>query len=54
MNEKCEHCEEAGAVRRNEIKGEPVLCDDCYLAYDDKTGYCSLDCCITGKCDESC
>lgn len=30
------------------------LCDACFEAYDNKTGYCSLDCCISGSCDESC
>jgi hypothetical protein len=30
------------------------LCAECAEAYDNKTGYCSLECCITGRCDESC
>lgn len=30
------------------------LCDECLEAYDNKTGHCSLDCCILGQCDESC
>jgi hypothetical protein len=30
------------------------LCDECADAYDNKTGYCSLYCCVTGNCDESC
>lgn len=31
-----------------------ILCDDCIDAYDNRTGHCSLDCCISGHCDESC
>lgn len=31
-----------------------ILCNDCIGKYDDKTGYCSLDCCISNNCDESC
>lgn len=54
MNEiKCDHCGDP-ATERKDLKGAPVLCDECYAAYDNKTGYCSLECCISGKCDESC
>lgn len=51
---KCEHCEEEGAQKRNDLMGSPVLCWECYTAYDNKTGHCSLACCISGECDESC
>jgi hypothetical protein len=30
------------------------ICDDCLDNYDNKTGYCSVDCMITGMCDETC
>lgn len=30
------------------------LCIDCNNRYDNKTGYCSLDCCLGYGCDESC
>ena len=34
-----------------------TLCSACANQYDengDKTGYCSLECCINGRCDETC
>ena len=30
------------------------ICKDCLDNYEDKTGYCSVHCRITGVCDESC
>lgn len=30
------------------------LCYDCNEKYNDETGYCSLNCCLGGQCDESC
>jgi hypothetical protein len=30
------------------------LCPECDAKYDNKTGYCSLDCCLGGGCDGSC
>lgn len=30
------------------------LCDECNEIYDNITGYCSLECCLGGGCDESC
>lgn len=32
----------------------PPLCMKCDAIYDNKTGYCSLDCCLGGGCDQSC
>ena len=54
---RCEWCEE--------IKEDVVLNKDCnkYLYNDcvdiynkgeDKTGYCSFDCIMSGRCDETC
>jgi len=30
------------------------LCSDCNEKYDNKTGYCSLNCCLGGGCDQTC
>lgn len=30
------------------------LCEDCENAYENQTGYCSLECCLGGGCDQSC
>lgn len=30
------------------------LCKDCDDDYNNITGYCSLDCCLTGVCDGAC
>lgn len=30
------------------------LCEKCEDEFEDKTGYCSLDCCLGGGCDYSC
>ena len=30
------------------------LCKECENKYDNKTGHCSLDCCLGLGCDESC
>lgn len=30
------------------------LCSECADIYDNKTGYCSLHCCLGGECDGSC
>lgn len=49
----CDHCEEQCdnvSVQYRNYK----LCDDCNDKYDDKTGFCSLYCCVTGTCDEVC
>lgn len=31
-----------------------ILCDDCINSYENKTGHCSIDCCLSGRCDDSC
>ncbi len=31
-----------------------LLCINCNATYENKTGYCSLDCCLSGHCDDSC
>ena len=30
------------------------LCEECNESYNDKTGYCSLSCCLGYGCDDSC
>lgn len=30
------------------------LCKGCINNHDNKTGYCSMDCCLGGGCDGSC
>lgn len=47
----CAYCQ-APAQEENEFS--VPLCKECTEAYDDKTGYCSLECCISGNCDGSC
>jgi len=50
---KCEYCEEL-TLNGKEYPYNCILCDECQEKYDNKTGYCSLDCCILGHCDSSC
>ncbi|WP_295677364.1 hypothetical protein [uncultured Empedobacter sp.] len=30
------------------------LCDSCNDVFEDKTGYCSLSCCLGNGCDQTC
>jgi hypothetical protein len=53
-DKKCAYCDAENAEKREDLKCDPILCDECYAAYDDRTGFCSLDCCISGHCDDSC
>lgn len=46
----CDYCGEPAIVQGYTYN----LCDFCAKVYDNKTDYCSLDCCITGVCDGSC
>lgn len=48
----CEYCGSFEDVT-NEFK-HFKLCGECNETYDDKTGYCSLYCCIENRCDDSC
>ncbi len=48
----CDYCGEVEETINS--VAEHMLCDECESIYDDKTGYCSLDCCMSGKCDGSC
>lgn len=60
---KCYHCEEPTANTKASTEKDTywvqgvILCDDCIESYCDngnRTGFCSLGCCISGQCDESC
>ncbi len=48
----CQGCDKKTELT-NEFGGYQ-LCDECNSIYDDKTGYCSLNCCLGGSCDDSC
>lgn len=51
---ECEICEKD--KQESEIYGSVhyVVCLDCEESLENKTGYCSLYCRMTGECDESC
>jgi hypothetical protein len=52
FNKWCKGCEE-WTNKYGEQSGND-LCEECDRKYDNKTGYCSLSCCLGGGCDESC
>ena len=52
LGPSCEWCNSYDDVT-NEYKWY-MLCGSCNEAYDDKSGFCSLDCCIENRCDGSC
>ena len=49
---RCEYCEDEG--KKLFRTDRYLLCEDCSDKYDNKTGYCSLYCCVSGHCDGSC
>ena len=52
---KCENCESVFTKSENPDYLKFDLCDECKKNYDgDKTGYCSLSCCMGNGCDGSC
>lgn len=56
---KCHYCEDNIVTPDDEKMCKTMgltysLCNECLLEYDNKTGHCSLRCCISGQCDESC
>jgi len=59
VDRKCDYCED-NVVTDEDKKAckqmgiNAMLCADCLGEYDNKTGHCSLQCCISGCCDESC
>jgi hypothetical protein len=55
---KCMCCEEETDNKIGDCgQDRLLLCNDCCEGYNQNgntTGYCSLDCCVTGRCDHSC
>ena len=52
---KCEVCEKSYKVRDLFVNnGDYCICDDCESGLEDKTGYCSLNCRLSGFCDQTC
>lgn len=49
----CEYCDKE-FVPEYYYHKEYNICDDCLDSKEDKTGYCSATCRITGSCDDSC
>jgi hypothetical protein len=53
MAKICIYCEEE--IKQDyESSNNIGLCEECDNAYENKTGYCSLECCISGYCDQTC
>jgi len=50
---KCEWCDSEFDKREHDY-AKFDLCDACYSNCDDKTGYCSIGCCMGTGCDGSC
>lgn len=50
----CIGCEEYTDNLDNWGTNGVMLCEYCNEKYENKTGYCSLDCCLSGRCDQSC
>ena len=55
--EECKYCCDGCDMFTNKLFEDNYfdgLCDHCDSEYDNKTGYCSLYCCLGGGCDDSC
>lgn len=50
----CIGCEEYTDSLDNWESNGVMLCDHCGEKYDNKTGHCSLGCCLSGECDGTC
>ena len=50
----CVGCEDYTDKYCDDNSGCDRLCKECDDKYENKTGYCSLDCCLGYGCDESC
>lgn len=54
---RCDWCEETKEDVKLIEYCNRYLCNSCLDIYnngEDKTGYCSFDCIMSGRCDESC
>lgn len=49
----CSYCQDHESLISSEV-WDSGLCLICESQYENKTGNCSLHCCITGSCDDSC
>ena len=49
----CEGCDNVEVELTNDYK-HYWLCKECNDSYNNKTGWCSLSCCISGRCDQTC
>lgn len=50
----CEGCEDQRKIMDMERHEGYFLCSDCRNRYENRTGHCSLSCCIWGQCDDAC
>jgi len=50
----CGGCEEYTDKLDNWGTNGIMLCENCNEKYDNKTGYCSLNCSLGGGCDQTC
>lgn len=49
----CENCDKEVFIRELYSR-DPAVCSGCEEELDDVTGYCSMFCRLTGRCDDSC
>jgi hypothetical protein len=49
----CEGCEEY-TDKLDDWASAYDLCEECNDKYENQTGYCPLNCCLGGGCDQSC
>lgn len=50
----CQRCDEFTDILEQSYDCRIMLCNECNEKYDNKTGYCSVDCCVSGNCDQTC
>jgi hypothetical protein len=51
----CEDCNKELPIDKKVSNFADIpICEDCLSAYPNQTGYCSVECRVSGKCDESC
>jgi hypothetical protein len=49
----CEDCKKELPIS-NRCHSDFDICNECLENYPNKTGWCSIQCRITGDCDQSC
>lgn len=55
MSKECWNCSETDETKLHwQASLEDYLCETCENSGDNKTGYCSMFCQLTGECDNSC